>query len=91
MIFLGDRERDARNIVCFGLRVSEPESLRLHKSAKNRIKNPNSLRSDMRIFAPNADFHKLRGSMSPANANQMELVPELVAARPGGQTIIERG
>jgi len=70
----------------FGARTSK-----LIKSAKGRSKNPNSLRSDMRIFAPNADFHKLRGSMSPANANQIELVPELVAARPGGQTIIERG
>ncbi len=36
------------------MRVSEPETLSLQKSAKNRGKNPNSLRSDMRIFAPRA-------------------------------------
>ena len=53
-----------------GLRVSEPETLSLQKSAKNRGKNPNSLRSDMRIFAPNADSRKLRVPMSPANANE---------------------
>ena len=63
-----------------GLRVSEPETLSLQKSAKNRGKNPNSLRSDMRIFAPDADSCELRGSRTPANANGRELVPELLAA-----------
>lgn len=63
--------------------VSETEPLSLHKSAKGRNKNPNSLRSDMRIFASNADLRKLKGSKSPANANQRRLVPELVAAGPG--------
>ena len=51
-----------------GLRVSEPETLSCQKSAKYRSKNPNSLRSDMRIFAPNADSCQLRVSKHPANA-----------------------
>ena len=63
-----------------GLRVSEPETLSLQKSAKNRSKNPNSLRSDMRIFAPNADSCQLRVSKSPANAIRGNLFPELVSA-----------
>ena len=58
--------------------VSEQETLSLQKSAKSRYKNPNSLRSDMRIFAPNADFRKLRGSKSPANSPPKNPVPELV-------------
>ena len=63
-----------------GLRVSEPETLSFQKSAKNRSKNPNSLRSDMRIFAPNADSCQLRVSKSPANAIRGNLFPELVSA-----------
>ena len=63
-----------------GLRVSEPETLSCQKSAKNRSKNPNSLRSDMRIFAPNADSCQLRVSKPPANAIRGILFPELVSA-----------
>ena len=63
-----------------GLRVSEPETLSCQKSATYRSKNPNSLRSDMRIFGPNADSCLLRGSRSPANANRRRSLPELAAA-----------
>ena len=69
-----------RNQLPLRLQVSETEPLSLQKSAKSRDKNPNSLRSDMRIFAPNADSYKLRGSMSPANANWRRLLPELLVA-----------
>ncbi len=71
------RGRYAPEQVGVGVRVSEPEPLSLRKSAKNRGKNPNSLRSNMRIFAPNADFRNLRGSKPPANAPPPQLVPEL--------------
>ncbi len=64
------------------MRVSEPETLSLQKSAKNRGKNPNSLRSDMRIFAPNADSCELRVSKAPANAIRGNLFPELMSAGP---------
>ena len=64
------------------MRVSEPETLSLQKSAKNRGKNTNSLRSDMRIFAPNADSCELRVSKAPANAIRGTLFPELISAGP---------
>ena len=80
LVFWGDRESYAPGQVLFGVRVSEQEPLSLQKSAKSRVKNPNSLRSDMRIFAHNADFRKLRGSNAPANAPQREPVPELKSA-----------
>ncbi len=74
----GDAPGYAPERVPLRLRVSETEPLSLRKSAKSRDKNPNSLRSDMRIFAPNADFRKLRGSKSPANSPPKNPVPELV-------------
>ena len=66
----GDAPGYAPERVPLRLRVSETEPLSWRKSAKSRGKNPNSLRSDMRIFAPNADSRKLRVPMSPANANE---------------------
>ena len=65
-----------------GLRVSEPVTLSLQKSAKNRSKNPNSLRSDMRIFAPNADSCMPRVTKAPSNAIRGNLFPELLPANP---------
>ena len=75
---VGFRGSYAQEDSASGLRVSETEPLSRQKSAKSRDKNPNSLRSDMRIFAPNADFRKLRGSKSPANSPPKNPVPELV-------------
>ena len=77
---VGFRGSYAQEDSASGLRVSETEPLSRQKSAKSRGKNPNSLRSDMRIFGPNADSCLLRGSRSPANANRRRSLPELAAA-----------
>ncbi len=69
------------------MRVSEPEPLSWQKSAKSRGKNPNSLRSNMRIFPPNADFCQLRGSKSPANANRGDSFTELVFSMAGVKSV----
>jgi len=60
--------RDALEKVPLRLQVSEPITLSLQKSAKSRSKKPNSLRSNMRIFTPDADSCKLRVTTAPANA-----------------------
>ena len=62
-----------------GLRVSEPETLSLQKSAKSRNKNTELAALRQLYFVPNADSCELRVSKSPANAGWGKLFPELVS------------
>ncbi len=50
--------------------AAEAVALRIDESAKGREENPNSLRSDMRIFFPNTDLSILSATTPPVDANQ---------------------
>ena len=52
------------------LRLRSQVALRIVKSAKCVTKNPNSLRSNMRIFCNNASLSILRATKAPVDDKQ---------------------